>query len=259
MCPVAVYKLYMSKIHPEVPFMWQRPKHGKIRWDDKFWFDCVRVGREPLENFMALLSQEIPLSKRYTNHSIRSTVMGILGEKFEGRIIIGLSGHKSENTVKQYVKKISTAQKREACNELATNILPKTPKRAPTATISAPPTEQENRKKEESVIIQLDENVQPEIPPEVQYIIKELNAPMDPTLENFLKSFDPVAAENTTENSANQQMQPMPLQQVQNKPQNQQQSVNMSVNNVQNFNPNRIMPAMYFPQSNVTINHNFSK
>lgn len=112
LCPVSIYKLYMSKIHKDIPFLWQRPKYGKVHWNDKFWYDKIRVGREPLENFMALLSAEIPLSKRYTNHFIRSTVMGILGTKFEGRIVIATSGHKSESTVKQYVKKISTAQKR---------------------------------------------------------------------------------------------------------------------------------------------------
>lgn len=53
---------------------------------------------------MAELSAEAELSKTYTNHSIRSTVMGMLDELFEGRHVIALSGHKSENTIKQYAR-----------------------------------------------------------------------------------------------------------------------------------------------------------
>lgn len=92
-------------------YFWQRPKQGKIHYTDGLWYDRVRVGHGPLENFMSKLSTDANLSKRYTNHSIRSTVMGILGDEFEGRHVIGLSGHKSESTIKQYARKLSAAKK----------------------------------------------------------------------------------------------------------------------------------------------------
>lgn len=189
--------------------------------------------------------------------------MGILGDKFEGRIVIGLSSHKSEGTVKQYIWKISTAQKWDACNELANNILPKAPKVQPTATVSAPP---DPPQQEEAIVIQLDENAKQQKPPnqdQINYIIEELNAPMDPMLENFLASFDvPVAQEPKLQEKPQEAQDPvvqMPLQEVQNIPQQQQHTLNMNVNNVQNVTAQRMLPTMYFLQSNVTINYNFSK
>lgn len=72
---------------------------------------------------MADLSAEAQLSKRYTNHSIRSTVMGILDELFEGRHVIALSGHKSENTIKQYARRLAPKKKREMCEALHQNAI----------------------------------------------------------------------------------------------------------------------------------------
>lgn len=178
--------------------------------------------------------------------------MGILGEKFEGRIVIGLSGHKSESTVKQYIRKLPSKKKCEMCSELATNILPKQPRKpadsTPPATISVPPPE--NAKQAE-----LPHN--PDDQENMQFVLEELNAPIDSVLENFLAQLDaqhnqppqpqPVAVPNTA-----------PLNEVQNVPAP-QPTLNMNVQNVQNINPNKILPAMYFPQSNVTINYNFGK
>lgn len=84
MCPIQLFKLYKKKTHPEFNYLWQCPKQGQLHWLHEKWYDRVQVGCEPLEGFMGILSGEASLSKRYTNRSIRSTVMGILGHKYEG-------------------------------------------------------------------------------------------------------------------------------------------------------------------------------
>lgn len=185
--------------------------------------------------------------------------MGIWGDQFEGRHVIGLSGHKSENTIKQYVTRIPTAKKREMFDALATNILPKAPRKSkePTATISVPP-------EEPIVQVQLDEEAENQESNNEnavndqqlqQFVFEEMNAPLDPALENFLKSFD-TPQENLAPHVPLQQVQNMPVQMPQQIPHN----VKMNVQNVQNVNPHALVPAMYFaPNSNVTINYNFNK
>lgn len=243
LCPVDLFELYISKLNPEFKWFWQRPKRGKLHYNDKLWYDRMRQGHGPLENFMANLSKEAQLSKRYTNHSLRSTAMGILGEHFEGRHVIGLSGHKSENTIKQYVRKVPVKKKREMSDKLYENIQPPkqakenekkfTFKRPSTSeTISKPPQEPENP-------------THPQ-PLQNEFQIQALDdAPPDDVLLNFLSQFDPVS-ENPPPN-------PVPLAA------NNVNNIN-NVNNVQNnVNPNQqIVPNMYFEgNSTVTINYHF--
>lgn len=182
-----MFKLYKSKLNPEINFFWQRPKQGKIHYNDPRWYDRVRVGHDPIENFMAQLSVDAKLSRRYTNHSIRSTVMGILGEHYEGRKVIGLSGHKSENTVKQYIRKLPTKTKRDMSGTLTSNILPKQPKldkpftfksTKASATISKPPQSAppEANTKENSAQVQLAPLQEVAIPqPNVEFEIQALD------------------------------------------------------------------------------------
>lgn len=209
---------------------------------------------------MALLSAEANLGRRYTNHSIRSTVMGILGDEFEGHIVIGWSGHKSEQTIKQYVCNIPVATKREICQKLAQPILPKKPKMSePTATVSKPP----DNEAEDIIEVQLDppqnENlpVQPQENLEFQLQLLD-DAPPDEQLINFLNQFE--EANLQQENQQVPKPQPpteapeaIPLQQIQ----NHQKNVAMNIKNIQNVNPMQMVPAMLFPHSNVTINCNF--
>lgn len=173
--------------------------------------------------------------------------MGILGEQFEGRIVIGWSGHKSENTVKQYIRKLPTKKKQEIAKCLNDNMQPpeKQPKMDqrkfqfkanPPATVSkAPevPTEQPQN-------VQNQENL-----PNIQYDLQALDdAPADDVLIKFLEQFDPVT-ENPPIASEQQPLAPT-----------------MNINNVQNVQNNesaqRVIPNMYFGgHSTVTINYNF--
>jgi hypothetical protein len=63
----------------------------------------LAVGKNTLGGMMAKISQVCNLSKRYTNHCIRSTCITALYDNgIETRHIMGLSGHKSESAVRAY-------------------------------------------------------------------------------------------------------------------------------------------------------------
>lgn len=253
-----MYKLYTSKLNPEVQFLWQCPKKGKLHYIDDRWYNKVRVGHDPIDGLMANLSAECNLSKRYTNHSIHSTVMGMLGEKYEGRIVIGWSGHKSEHTVKQYIRKLPTKQKREMSEYLADNMLPKKAKADPTQkftfkskaaeTISKPPEQNPEPKPEPPEAVAVQDQQQPA----VEFAIEPLDdAPPDDILINFLNAFEQPANNEVALPQAPQNV----LQPVGN---NNSNNKTMNIQSVQQVTPNKIVPAMYFPNSNVTINYHFS-
>lgn len=167
--------------------------------------------------------------------------MGILGDEYEGRQVIIWSGHASEGTIKQYVKRLPEKKKREMSGTLASNILPKKVKENETeAKENAPEPIDDNNK------VNFD----------LQFNLEELDdAPDDDALNKFLDNFEANLNNNqapalqANQNNAVAINVPVP-------PALNQQ--NMNVQNMQN-NPNPFMPAMYFTGSNVTINYNFGK
>lgn len=254
--------LYESKLHKDLPFFWQCPRRN-VHFTDDIWYDRIRVGHDPIENFMGLLSKEANLSKRYTNHSIRSTVIGILEELYQGRHVIGLSGHKSENTIKQYATKLPAKIKRDMANTLCQNVQPaKVPKldapqfkfkKIAPATVSQPPPEPANQviPQQEIPADANGNNGNNNNNDQIQFQLQDLDdAPPDDILINFLNQFDPV-----TEN-------PPPAPHQPEIPPNAPILPQMNIQNVSNVQNNqgvqRLIPNMYFGgNSNVTINYNF--
>lgn len=200
---------------------------------------------------MALLSADAQLSKRYTNYSIRSTVIGILGELYEGCHVIELSGHKSESTIKQYARCLKAKTQREMCGTLAENVQAKKPKIdeknfsfkaiKPAAASKA---HEETPKVPENLQepAQVDENL-------ANFQLQPLDdAPSDDVLLQVLAQFENAANEN-------QQQAPPPQPLASNNTMNIH-----NVHNVQQIQPPVRMPApaMYFGgHSTVTINYNF--
>lgn len=59
----------------------------------------------------------------YTNHSIRATSITVWDENnIQARHIIGVSGHKSEETICCYSKNVAPAKKREMADLLSTKM-----------------------------------------------------------------------------------------------------------------------------------------
>lgn len=188
--------------------------------------------------------------------------MGLLGELYEGRKVIGWSGHKSEAMVKQYVRKLSTKTKREMRGHLANEMMHKVPKMdtqqkyhfkaIPSATVSKPPEDQPVQQAQA-------ENAAPQPEPVVEFQIEPFDdAPSDDVLINFLNAFE-MPQNNPVQNDL--QNAPLPHQPtVPNVLQPVATNNNtMNIQNVKNVAPNQAVPAMYFPNSNVTINYHFNK
>ena len=81
------------------------------------------MGKNALYGFMASLSVEYKLSKKYTNHCVRSTCITQLDHHgIESRHIMEVSGHKSETSIKSYSKRLSDDKKRQISEILSENI-----------------------------------------------------------------------------------------------------------------------------------------
>lgn len=60
----------------------------------------------------------------YTNHCIRATCISVLDEcGYEARHIIGLSGHKSELSIKHYASRLNKSKKRDMSTAVSSKVL----------------------------------------------------------------------------------------------------------------------------------------
>lgn len=66
-CPVNSFKHYLQLLNDKIPWFFQCPNIAKKS------FDAMVVGKHPLGNMMATISERAKLSRRYTNHNIRRT------------------------------------------------------------------------------------------------------------------------------------------------------------------------------------------
>ena len=108
LCPVKTFELYLSKLNPELKFLWQRLKQAIQATDDNCWYCNVPVGKNTLGNFMKDISRAADLSKQYTNHSIRATAVTVLDHSnFEAGHIMRVTGHKSEASIRSYSRRLS--------------------------------------------------------------------------------------------------------------------------------------------------------
>jgi len=105
--PVRAFELYLSKLHPSLNLLWQRPKAlERFNESDSVWYCNSPLGKNTLGSVMKTISVDCKLSQEYTNHCIRSTAVSILdNNNFEARHIMRVSGHKSESSsIRPYIR-----------------------------------------------------------------------------------------------------------------------------------------------------------
>lgn len=125
MCPVKTYDLYVSRLDPRQPRLWQTPK-AAISWSEEIWYTTIPLGKTKIQDLRPTLYINAGLSKRYTNHCIRSTVVGLLDRgKFGTRKIMRWVGHKSENSIRSYAHTTSSAEKKEMADYLSSAVMGK--------------------------------------------------------------------------------------------------------------------------------------
>lgn len=105
-CPVKMFKKYISKLSPESEYLWQLPKR---KHSDETWYH-LKAGKNTIVKYMPSISEFCKLSKRFTNHCIRSTSCTIMGSQFSDIDVKSVSGHKSLSSLEIY-KKVDNTKK----------------------------------------------------------------------------------------------------------------------------------------------------
>lgn len=73
LCPVALLKKYLSKLHPESDALFQCPVQYKVDDSIPVWYEKQAVGVHALEGMMTCLSKEAGLSRVYSNGCLRKS------------------------------------------------------------------------------------------------------------------------------------------------------------------------------------------
>ena len=250
--PIWIFKLYLSKLNKKRDDPWQKPKQYVEGPEDE-WYHNQVIGRDPLNNTMKNLSNAAKLSTTYTNHCIRaSTVTELDTQGFEARHIMAVSGHKSENSIKNYSSVCPDNKKEQMSDALARKMNKNQSETAPNAignnseTCRPVPQEVQNLNTANFDIVPL---------------LNEMdNDPLES--EDFLQMIDKIEKENQHLIPSVTQPVPQPITTTtavsmsKNPPVNNLAS-NMNYNSItQNVNRAPLLPHMFFPHSNVTINYN---
>ncbi len=246
-CPVAAFELYLEKLNPNCEKLWQKSRKNVVNFIDPEWYYRIPMGHDPLETFMKKLSIKLELSDHYTNHCICATCTQTLDDAgYEAHHIIALSSHKSESTVKKYATKCPDQKKCQMSRTLHGKLHKK-----PCLESSEPTAD-------------------PPLP--TNFDLLDFDPEDDELLEKFLDSNQHLldAADNIPQpeetavvpsTSAEEKLEVQGTK----TPHGQEKSPSQEgmQQNIQNFASSRfsmpIIPKMYSPRSNVTINYNFGK
>ena len=74
LCPVAAMDKYISVLHPDMHWLWQRPNDKFMSQDSSQWFSKMVLGHNKLTSMMKDMCKAAWLSQIYTNHCTRATV-----------------------------------------------------------------------------------------------------------------------------------------------------------------------------------------
>ena len=117
-CPVAAFEMYfmkLSKNQDEVLF----PKPLSNFSSNSWYSDRAVRGKDYIGNFMKTLSKKLNLSKSYTNHSIRSTVISnIIDAGHDVSDVAAVTGHKSTEALRKYASRKRESQMRTCSSTL---------------------------------------------------------------------------------------------------------------------------------------------
>lgn len=112
-CPVECLKLYFDKIPPENPHLFPP---SVTNWEKSvYWYVAVRkIGKDRLGKFMKEISTRACLSKPYTNHSVRVTVVTELHSRgYSNTDICNVTGHKNPNSIARYIRETRDESRRQ--------------------------------------------------------------------------------------------------------------------------------------------------
>lgn len=119
---ISCLKRFLTKRNPRCSAFFQYPKRKFLESDDT-WYDNKPLGINKLSTMMKEISSEANLSKIYTNHSVRATAITLWSDaNVPSRHIMNISGHRNEQSIKNYNSRPSSKQLHK-CSEILTTAL----------------------------------------------------------------------------------------------------------------------------------------
>ena len=113
---IAAFQKYVRYLHPGCDALWQKTRDfPNIAKTEKAqtWYCNSPVGGNILKTKMAAISEKFGLSRRYTNHCVRSSAITCLNDAdVEARHIATITKHKNLASIDRCVRDASEAQKR---------------------------------------------------------------------------------------------------------------------------------------------------
>ena len=112
-CPVLAIQMLLSRLPESAEYLFYKPLKN---WQSsEFWYNTsLVIGSQTLGNMMKKISQNAKLSKVYTAHCIRATVVT---EMFNNGAAVEdiqcITGHKNADSVKRYLKRVGDSKKQE--------------------------------------------------------------------------------------------------------------------------------------------------
>lgn len=106
-CPVTAFVMYFEKIKDiEGDRLFPKPSKNISKGCKKWYTDKQKVGKDTMDRLLSKLSEDLSLSKRYTNHCLRVTHITVLKENgFTNQEIAANTGHKNPASVDRYNRK----------------------------------------------------------------------------------------------------------------------------------------------------------
>ena len=115
-CPVKTMRLYLSKIPTSCKTLFPKPKKDT---SNEWYYPKQCVGKTLLGTMMVQISNDAGLSKKYTNHCIRSTaVTNLRDDGFERNEVCAITGHKSEKSIERYDRNLRKRSLRKLSTSL---------------------------------------------------------------------------------------------------------------------------------------------
>jgi site-specific recombinase XerD len=104
-CPVEAMKLYLSLLPSSTKDNTLFPMTTKAGFSPN-----TVLGKDTLGKFMAKLSIDAKLHKKYTNHCVRVTVVSVLKEKgYSNDDVASITGHKNSSSVQRYSRHLNNS------------------------------------------------------------------------------------------------------------------------------------------------------
>ncbi|XP_069138812.1 uncharacterized protein KIAA1958-like [Argopecten irradians] len=228
MCPVKTFMKYKQHLNSKCDRLFQRPSKKENALS---WYDNMALGHNTIGSMMKNISTKAGLSRTYSNHSLRATLVHLLDSKgnFASRHIMTVTGHRAESSLKSYTGYTEPSMKRKMSDAISSTLRVETESKKPKSDASSPDVSNMDL----SAV-----SFEPLSSSQLDNLLNDLHTDEieNDAFDEILKNLD---VEKCTSNSQNR---------------------NLNINIAKTFENKIPFPCFNFSScSNITVNYNFSK